>query len=312
MGLDLSVDIGGLKFKNPVILASGCAGYGLEFDDFFDISLVGGVSLKGLSVKGSGGTHPPRIWETPAGLINAIGLQNIGIEAFIRDKAPKLRKIDTVFIANFYGHKIEEYTEAGVMLDQEECVDALEMNISCPNISEGGIQFGVNPPLVYKVVSACRKVIKKPLWVKLSPSSDIRETAKAAVEGGADALTVINTIPAMAVDVEKIEFRIHNKVGGLSGPAIHPIAVRMVNEACQTVKAPVIGCGGVEKAEDGIEFMLLGAKAFQVGTALFRNPLAPVEIVEGLEKYLERHRFSSIKEVIGRIHSDNDKPQSCS
>jgi len=308
MGIDLSVEIGKLKLKNPVILASGCAGYALEFDDFFDIAEVGGVSLKGLSVSGSRGTHPPRIWETPAGLINAIGLQNIGIEAFIREKAPKLRKIDTVFIANFYGHKIEEYTEAGMILDNEECVDALEMNISCPNISEGGIQFGVNPPLVYKVVSACRKVIQKPLWVKLSPSSDIRETAKAAAEGGADALTVINTIPAMAVDVEKIEFRIHNKIGGLSGPAIHPIAVRMVHEACQAVKVPVVGCGGVEKAEDGLEFMLLGAKAFQVGTALFRNPLAPIEIIEGLGQYLERHDFSGIDEVIGRIHHNNEKP----
>jgi len=308
MGLDLSVKVGGLKLKNPVILASGCCGYGLEFDDFFDISIVGGVSLKGLSINGSKGTHPPRIWETPAGLMNAIGLQNIGIGTFIKEKAPKLRKIETVFIANFYGHKIEEYTEAGRMLDAEECIDALEMNISCPNIAEGGIQFGVNPPLVYKVVSACRKVITKPLWVKLSPSSDIRETAKAAVEGGADALTVINTIPAMAVDVEKIEFRIHNRIGGLSGPAIHPIAVRMVNEACQTVKVPVIGCGGVEKAEDGVEFMLLGAKAFQVGTALFRNPLAPVEIIEGLHKYLDRHGFDSMEEVIGKIYAGDGKP----
>jgi dihydroorotate dehydrogenase (NAD+) catalytic subunit len=311
MGIDLSVNIGDLKFKNPVILASGCAGYGLDFDDFFDIAAVGGVSLKGLSIHGSKGTHPPRIWETPAGMINAIGLQNIGIETFLREKAPTLRRIDTIFIANFYGHKVDEYTEAGKMLDNEECIKALEMNISCPNISEGGIQFGVNPPLVYKVVSACRKVVRKPLWVKLSPSSDIRETAKAAVEGGADALTVINTIPAMAVDVEKLEFRIFNKIGGLSGPAIHPIAVRMVNEACQTVNVPVIGCGGVENAEDGLEFMILGAKAFQVGTALFRNPLSPVEIIEGLEKYLERHAFSNINEIIGKIQENIIKPPTC-
>lgn len=301
MEIDLKVDVGKIELKNPLLLASGCAGYGLEFDDFFDVSEVGGVCLKGLSINESKGNNPPRIWETPSGMMNAIGLQNIGIKNFLKEKAPHLRKIDTVFVANFYGHKVEEYVEAAKMLDDEECIKALEMNISCPNISVGGIQFGVDPLLVQKVVSEVRKKTKKPLWVKLTPSGNIKETAKSAFEAGADALVAINTIPAMAIDTEKMDFRIFNKVGGLSGPAIHPIAVKMVFDVVSEVQIPIIGCGGVEKGSDGIEFLLLGARAFQVGTALFYNPKAPLDIINELKEYLKRKGFNSIKEIIGKI-----------
>ncbi|MFB3851904.1 MAG: dihydroorotate dehydrogenase [Acidobacteriota bacterium] len=301
MEIDLKVDVGKIELKNPLLLASGCAGYGIEFDDFFDVSKVGGVCLKGLSINESKGNNPPRIWETPSGMMNAIGLQNIGIKNFLKEKAPHLRKIDTVFVANFYGHKVEEYVEAAKMLDDEECIKALEMNISCPNISVGGIQFGVDPLLVHKVVSEVRKETKKPLWVKLTPSGNIKETAKSAFEAGADALVAINTIPAMAIDTEKMDFRIFNKVGGLSGPAIHPIAVKMVFDVVSEVPIPIIGCGGVEKGSDGIEFLLLGARAFQVGTALFYNPKAPLDIINELKEYLKRKGFNSIKEIIGKI-----------
>ncbi|NMB98647.1 MAG: dihydroorotate dehydrogenase [Thermoanaerobaculaceae bacterium] len=301
MEIDLKVDVGKIELKNPLLLASGCAGYGLEFDDFFDVSKVGGVCLKGLSINESKGNNPPRIWETPSGMMNAIGLQNIGIKNFLKEKAPHLRKIDTVFVANFYGHKVEEYVEAAKMLDDEECIKALEMNISCPNISAGGIQFGVDPLLVHKVVSEVRKETKKPLCVKLTPSGNIKETAKSAFEAGADALVAINTIPAMAIDTEKMDFRIFNKVGGLSGPAIHPIAVKMVFDVVSEVPIPIIGCGGVEKGSDGIEFLLLGARAFQVGTALFYNPKAPLDIINELKEYLKRKGFNSIKEIIGKI-----------
>lgn len=301
MEIDLKVNVGKIELKNPLILASGCAGYGLEFDDFFDVSEVGGVCLKGLSINESKGNNPPRIWETPSGMMNAIGLQNIGIKIFLKEKAPHLRKIDTVFVANFYGHTVEEYVEAAKMLDDEECIKALEMNISCPNISVGGIQFGVDPLLVHKVVSEVRKKAKKPLWVKLTPSGNIKETAKSAFEAGADALVAINTIPAMAIDTEKMDFRIFNKVGGLSGPAIHPIAVKMVFDIVSEVPIPIIGCGGVEKGSGAIEFLLLGARAFQVGTALFYNPKVPIDIINELKEYLKRKGFNSIKEIIGKL-----------
>lgn len=307
MGIDISTTICGIKFKNPLILASGCAGYGLEFECFFDVSIVGGVCLKGLSLKESKGNKPPRIWETPSGMMNAIGLQNIGIKRFLKEKAPLLRKIDTLFIANFYGHRIEEYVECAKMLEDEECIKSLEMNISCPNIQKGGIQFGQDPTLIAKVVGSCRKVVTKPLWVKLTPSSNIKESAKAAYEAGANALVAINTIPAMAIDVERMEFRIQNKVGGLSGPAIHPIAVKMVYDAVESVPIPVIGCGGVSKAKEGIEFLLVGAKAFQVGTALFYNPLAPKEIIADLINYLERKSFSKLEDLIGKMRKKEEE-----
>lgn len=312
MEIDLKIEVGKIELKNPLLLASGCAGYGLEFEDFFDISIVGGVCLKGLSLEESAGNEPSRIWETPSGMINAIGLQNIGIKNFLKDKAPLLRKINTIFIANFFGHKIEEYVKVAKILEDEECIKALEMNISCPNISEGGIHFGVVPLLVHKVVKEVRKSVTKPLWVKLTPSGSIKETARSAYEAGADALVAINTIPAMAVDVEKMDFRISNKVGGLSGPAIHPIAVKMVYDVVGEVPIPVIGCGGVENAENGIEFLLLGARAFQVGTALFYNPNAPVEIIHGIKDYLKRKKLKSVKEVVGRMKAKNKGKDSCS
>ncbi len=301
MVIDLSTEICGIKFKNPVLLASGCAGYGEEFDPFFDISIVGGVCLKGLSLNENEGNNPPRIWETPSGMINSIGLQNIGVKRFLKEKAKKLRKVDTVFIANFYGSKVDDYVELAKILNDEESLRVLEMNISCPNVQEGGIQFGSDPSLVYNVVSSCKKVINKPLWVKLTPYGAIRKTSKSAYEAGADALVAINTIPSMAIDVENFKFRVSNKVGGLSGPVIHPIALKMVYDVLDEVPIPVIGCGGVSKFEDGIEFLLVGAKAFQVGTSLFYNPIGPVEIIEGLKDYLQRKSLNSVSDIIGKM-----------
>ncbi len=304
MDIDLSTEICGIKFKNPVLLASGCAGYGEEFDPFFDISIVGGVCLKGLSLNENEGNNSPRIWETPSGMINAIGLQNIGVKRFLKEKASKLRKIETVFIANFYGSKIDDYVELAKILNDEESIKVLEMNISCPNVQEGGIQFGSDPSLVYKIVSSCKRVVNKPLWVKLTPYGEIKKTSKSAYEAGADALVAINTIPSMAIDVENFKFRVSNKVGGLSGPAIHPIALKMVYDVLDEVPIPVIGCGGVSKAQDGVEFLLIGAKAFQVGTSLFYNPETPVEIIEGLKDYLQRKSLNSVSDIIGKMKNN--------
>lgn len=304
MDIDLSTEICGIKFKNPVLLASGCAGYGEEFDPFFDISIVGGVCLKGLSLNENEGNNSPRIWETPSGMINAIGLQNIGVKRFLKEKASKLRKIETVFIANFYGSKIDDYVELAKILNDEESIKVLEMNISCPNVQKGGIQFGSDPSLVYKIVSSCKRVVNKPLWVKLTPYGEIKKTSKSAYEAGADALVAINTIPSMAIDVENFKFRVSNKVGGLSGPAIHPIALKMVYDVLDEVPIPVIGCGGVSKAQDGVEFLLIGAKAFQVGTSLFYNPETPVEIIEGLKDYLQRKSLNSVSDIIGKMKNN--------
>lgn len=302
MGVEMAVSVGSIRLKNPVMLASGCCGYGLDMEPYLDLNRIGGVCLKGLSVAGSEGNKPPRIWETAAGMINAIGLQNVGVRAFRDEKAPELAKYDTVFVANFYGHTIGEYVECARALDEEPAVDALEMNISCPNIQAGGIQFGTEPASVFKVTSACRKTTRKPLWVKLSPNaSDVTATAKAAQDAGADALTCINTMPAMAIDVEKREFRVSNKIGGLSGPALKPIAVRVVYQVSRAVSIPVVGIGGVATAADALEFILAGARAVQVGTALFVDPQCPYAILDGIEDYCRRHGFASVESLVGKV-----------
>jgi len=310
MGVDLSVSVGSVRLHNPVMLASGCCGYGTDMEPHLDLNRLGGVCLKGLSMAGSEGNRPPRIWETQGGMINAIGLQNIGVESFLGKKAPKLRTYDTAFVANFYGHTVDQYVEAARALGEEPALAALEMNISCPNIQEGGIQFGTDPASVYKVTKACRDVTTKPLWVKLSPNAaDVTATAKAAQDAGADALTCINTMPAMAIDVEKREFRISNKIGGLSGPALKPIAVRIVYQVTKVVTIPVVGIGGVATAADALEFLLAGAKAVQVGTALFVDPQCPYAILSGIEDYCVRHGFPSVESLVGQIKDGAAMPR---
>lgn len=310
MGVDFRTRVGSLTLKNPVLLASGCCGYGVEMEPLLDINRVGGVCLKGLSLAGSVGNRPPRIWETKGGMLNAIGLQNVGVQAFRTGVAPKLKGYDTRFIANFYGHKIEQYAEAAEALGGEDVLDALEMNISCPNIAEGGIAFGTDPKAVYRVTRVCREATKKPLWVKLSPNvSDITATAKAAEEAGADALSCINTIPAMAIDVEKRAFRLSNQIGGLSGPALKPVAVRMVFQVARAVTIPVVGIGGIFTAEDALEFLLAGARAVQVGTALFQDATAPLKILEGMRAYCERHGVRSVEELVGQVQGAAPMPK---
>ncbi len=302
MGVDLAVTLGSVHLSNPVMLASGCCGYGMDMEPHLDLNRLGGVCLKGLSMAGSEGNKPPRIWETQGGMINAIGLQNIGVDRFLREKAPALRTYGTAFVANFYGHTVDQYVEAARALGEEPALAALEMNISCPNIQEGGIQFGTDPASVYKVTKACRGATKKPLWVKLSPNAaDVTATAKAAQDAGADALTCINTMPAMAIDVERREFRISNKIGGLSGPALKPIAVRIVYQVTKAVTIPVVGIGGVATAADALEFILAGAKAVQVGTALFVDPQCPYTILRGIEDYCARNGFPSVESLVGQI-----------
>jgi len=302
--------IGAVRLKNPVMLASGCCGYGMDMEPHLDLNRLGGVCLKGLSMAGSEGNKPPRIWETQGGMINAIGLQNIGVARFLKEKAPKLRTYDTAFVANFYGHTIDQYVEAARALGEETALAALEMNISCPNIQQGGIQFGTDPASVYKVTKACRDATKKPLWVKLSPNAaDVTTTAKAAEDAGADALTCINTMPAMAIDVEKREFRISNKIGGLSGPALKPIAVRIVYQVTKAVTIPVVGIGGIGTAADALEFLLAGAKAVQVGTALFVDPQCPYAILSGIEDYCTRHGFPSVESLVGQIKDGAPMPR---
>jgi dihydroorotate dehydrogenase (NAD+) catalytic subunit len=310
MGVDLSVSVGSIRLQNPVMLASGCCGYGTDMEPHLDLNRLGGVCLKGLSMAGSEGNKPPRIWETQGGMINAIGLQNIGVEKFLGEKAPRLRTYDTAFVANFYGHTVDQYVEAARALGEEPALAALEMNISCPNIQEGGIQFGTDPASVYKVTKACRRVTTKPLWVKLSPNAaDVTATAKAAQDAGADALTCINTMPAMAIDVERREFRISNKIGGLSGPALKPIAVRIVYQVTKVVTIPVVGIGGVATAADALEFLLAGAKAVQVGTALFVDPQCPYAILGGIEDYCVRQGFPSVESLVGQIKDGAPMPR---
>jgi len=309
MGVNLAVRVGALELKNPVLLASGCCGYGRDMEPHLDLARLGGICLKGLSMAGSEGNPPPRIWETPAGMLNAIGLQNIGVSRFRLEKAPDLSGIDTAWIANFYGHTVEQYVEAAEALDEEPALHGLEMNISCPNISEGGIAFGTDPHSVYRVTRAVREATRKPLWVKLSPNvADITETARAAVDAGADALSCINTLPAMAIDVERRTFRISNRIGGLSGPALRPVAVRMVYQVCGAVDVPVVGIGGVGSAADALEFILAGARAVQVGTALFLDPEAPLRILDGLEEYCGRHGVEDVNELVGAVRDGAPRP----
>ncbi len=300
--MKLSVEIGKLKLKNPIMTASGTFGYGEEYSEFLDISSLGAVVVKGLSLHPKEGNPPPRIVETPAGMLNAIGLQNIGIEAFINEKLPFLKKFDTTVIVNFFGDTIEEYVEAAERLSSVEGIHALEMNISCPNRQAGWSLFGTDPGMTRDVVSAVRKATDLTLIVKLSPNvTDIAYMAKTAEDAGADALSLINTLTGMAVDLVTKRPRLANVTGGLSGPAIKPIALRMVWECYRKVRIPIIGMGGIVTAEDALEFILCGASAVAVGTGNFINPRSAMDILEGIRSYLSSNNEKSVEGLRGSL-----------
>lgn len=298
----LQVKIGDLILKNPVLTASGTFGYGLEYSQFFDLSLLGGIVIKGLSLKPKQGNPPPRIYETPCGMLNSIGLQNIGLDAFVKEKLPLLKRFDTKIIVNFFGENLDEYIELAAKLDKTEGVHALEMNVSCPNKNSEWRKMGLDPALLRKAVREVRAVTKKTLIIKLSPQvTDIEEMAKICEEKGADAISLINTIPAMVIDIKGRKSIIGNPIGGLSGPAIRPVAVRMVWEASKAVKIPIIGIGGITNAEDALQFFIVGAKAVAVGTANFINPLCSVEVIRGIESFLIEEGIEDINDLIGTI-----------
>ncbi len=296
----LQVRIKDLTFKNPVITASGTFGYGLEYSQFIDLNLLGGITVKGLSLKPKEGNPPPRIYETPCGMINSIGLQNIGYDAFVREKLPILKRFNTNIIVNFFGDSLEEYLEIAEKLDSTEGVHALEMNVSCPNKSSEWRRMGVDPILLKKAIREVRKVTKKVLIIKLSPQvTDISEMAKICEDEGVNAISLINTIPAMVIDIKTRKSMIGTPTGGLSGPAIRPVAVRAVWEVAQNVSIPIIGMGGIVSAEDALQFIIAGASLVAVGTANFINPEVTVEIIEGIKKFLISEGIKDINELIG-------------
>jgi dihydroorotate dehydrogenase (NAD+) catalytic subunit len=299
--INLSVNIAGLKLKNPVIAASGTFGFGKEYAEFMDLSQLGGISVKGLTLKPRPGNKPPRIAETPAGILNSVGLQNPGVEAFLREEIPFLRQFDTAIIANIAGNTMEDYCEMAEILGSAD-IDALELNVSCPNVKSGCVAFGNTPSGISEIVRHVKPYCKKPLIVKLTPNVlDIKEIAAAAEDAGADALSLINTILGMAIDIHRKRPVLANNMGGLSGPAVKPIAVRMVYEVCKTVKIPVIGMGGITNGDDAVEFLLAGAGAVMVGTANFVSPDACIAVVKGIESYLAMHNYTDVNEIIGKL-----------
>lgn len=299
--MDLSVNIAGLKLKNPVIAASGTFGFGREFSEFFDLNLLGGISVKGLTLEPRKGNAPPRIAETPAGILNSVGLQNPGVHAFIRDEIPFLRRFDTCIIANVAGNTVDDYCRMAEILSDAD-IDAIELNVSCPNVKEGCLMFGSTADGIYKVTSAVRKVCRKTLIVKLSPNvTNIAEMARAGEAAGADCISLINTILGMAIDINTRRPILGNVMGGLSGPAVKPIAVRMVYQVSKAVKIPVIGMGGISNADDAVEFLLAGASAVMIGTAGFVNPCVWAETIDGIKLYMEKHGFGKISDITGAL-----------
>lgn len=299
---DMTVEIAGIKMRNPVMTASGTFGYGEEFAEYMDLESIGALITKGLSLKPKAGNNTPRIVETPGGMLNAIGLQNVGIEAFIAKKLPFLSGVDTPVIVNLYGNSLEEYGELAARIDGIEGVAGVEVNISCPNVKQGGIVFGTDPAAARQVVELVRKSTSKPLIVKLSPNvTDIVSMAKACVDAGAEALSLINTLTGMAIDLNSRRPVLANVTGGLSGPAIKPVALRMVWQVSRAVKVPVVGIGGIMSAADALEFILAGAAAVQIGTANFLTPAASQEIAAGMEQWLLENRVGSIRELTGTL-----------
>ena len=298
---DLTVNIAGVEFKNPVITASGTFGFGREYSEFYPLKEIGGLSCKGFTLKPRMGNPPPRIAETPSGILNAVGLQNPGVDHFIEQDLPWLKEQETVVIANIAGNTPEEYAQMAEKLS-ESSVDMIEMNISCPNVKHGGVQFGTSCQSVGAITREVRAHCKKPLMVKLSPNvSDIAEIARAAESEGADALSLINTLTGMRIDINTRRPIIRNNTGGLSGPAVFPVAVRMVWQTAGAVKIPVVGMGGISTWRDAVEMMLAGASAIQVGTALFSDPYAPLKIKEGLNRYLDDQGIASVTELAGMV-----------
>ena len=298
----MAVEIAGIKLRNPVMPASGTFGYGEEYAPFLDLERIGAIVTKGLSLKPKAGNPTPRIAETISGMLNAIGLQNVGIEAFIQHKMPFLRTLNTPVIANFFGNTLEEYGEIAKRLNDIPEIAAGELNISCPNVKQGGIVFGTDPKAASEVVALVRKYLQKPLIVKLTPNvTDITLVARAVEEAGADAISCINTITGMSVDIHTRKPRIANRTGGLSGPAIRPIAVRMVHQVVQTVSVPVIGIGGISRPMDALEFLIVGAKAVQVGTANFVDPSVIQTIIDGIEEFCIDEGIEDIHELIGSL-----------
>ena len=300
--MDLSVTLGQLRLKNPLVAASGCFGYGVEYADVVDLATLGGVAVKGLFLDECEGHLPPRIIETPSGMLNAIGLQGIGVRRFVAEKLPVLIERQAVVIVNICGTTIDEYVNLAWILSDVEGVAALELNISCPNIKEGGITFGCNLQSTHAVVKAVRRVTRLPVIPKLTPNvTDIGSFARAAEEAGADAVSLVNTFLAMAIDINTRRPKLANVVGGLSGPAIRPIAVRMVYECRQSVRIPIIGMGGIMTADDVIEYLIAGATAVQVGTANFVDPFIWPKLLSGLTSYLERHGHAAVTDIIGAV-----------
>lgn len=300
--MNMSVNIAGVEWKNPVTVASGTFGSGAEYSEFADLNKLGAVTTKGVANVPWAGNPTPRVAEVYGGMLNAVGLQNPGIELFCKRDIPFLKQYDTKIIVNVCGHSTEEYVAVVERL-ADEPVDLLEINISCPNVKEGGIAFGQDPKAVETITREIKKVAKQPVIMKLSPNvTDITEMARAAEAGGTDVLSLINTLTGMKIDINRQTFALANKTGGMSGPAVHPIAVRMVYQVAQAVKVPLIGMGGIETAEDAIEMILAGASAVSVGTANFYHPTATMDIAEGIEKYMERMHVAELTDLIGAVH----------
>ncbi len=300
--MNLTVDINGIKLKNPVLTASGTFGYAAEYKEFVDLDQLGGIILKGLSLYPSRGNPSPRIVETPAGLLNAVGLENVGIEAFIKDKLPFLRTVKTKIFVNIYGKSVEEYEALAAIIDNLPEISGIEVNISCPNVEAGGAAFGKDPDAAFRVVSRVRKSTSKHLMVKLSPNvSDIGRIAVSVEKAGADAISLINTLTGLAVDIDTFKPVLANVTGGLSGPAVKPVALRMVWEAAQQVDIPVIGIGGITDAADALEFIVAGATAVQVGTASLVDPSALAKIVDGIRKFLVKRNIDRVSDIVGSL-----------
>ncbi|MCI6092284.1 dihydroorotate dehydrogenase [bacterium] len=299
--MNMSVNIAGVEWKNPVTVASGTFGSGAEFEEFVDLNRLGAVTTKGVANIPWAGNPTPRVAETCGGMMNAVGLQNPGIDLFCKRDIPFLKKYDTRIIVNVCGKSTEDYCEVVERLAEED-VDMLEINISCPNVKEGGIAFGQNPKAAENITKEVKKYAKQPVIMKLSPNvTDISEMAKAVEAGGADAISLINTLTGMKIDIDRRQFVLANKTGGVSGPAIHPIAVRMVYQAANAVRVPVIGMGGIASAKDAIEMILAGASAVSVGTANFHNPAVTMEIVDGIEAYMKKYGFANVKDMVGIV-----------
>lgn len=305
---DLKVKLDAIELQNPVMSASGTFGYAREFEGLVDLNRLGAIIVKGLSLEPTKGNPPPRIVETPCGMLNAIGLENVGIDVFEKQKLPFLQTLYPPIFANIYGTSIEEYAELSARVDELEAISGVEVNISCPNVKAGGIAFGVDPDSAFSVVKAVRKKTRKHLIVKLSPNvTDITIIARSAEEAGADSLSLINTITGMAIDIETRHPKIANITGGLSGPAIKPVALRMVWQVAQAVKIPVIGIGGIMTAEDALEFLIAGATAVQIGTANFINPQATMDIIDGIENFLAQRKIARVADIIGTLEANSSK-----